>query len=104
MTASKTIISKYSDILNTLENSFQTNMETEDIYALVKMQLDKMPSWTINNVNLDGTGSMSYTYSYPNQKLSVMIPIQDTVTNAKTIIDGIQAGKTFGELTTVPQT
>ena len=99
MTESKTIISKYSDILGTLENSFQTNMETEDIYALVKMQLDKMPSWSINNVNLDGTGSMSYTYSYPNQKLSVMLPKQETVTNAKEIINGIQAGKTFSELT-----
>ncbi len=100
MTSSKTMISKYSDILNTLENSFQTNMATEDIYALVKMQLDKMPSWSIHNVNLDGTGSMSYTYSYPNQKLSVMLPIQDTVTNAKKVIEGIQAGKTFAELTT----
>ena len=100
MTLSKTLISKYSSILATLENSFQTNMETEDIYSLVKMQLDKMPSWEINNVNLDGTGSMSYTYSYPNQKLSVMIPQEETITNAKKIIDGIQAGKTFVELAT----
>jgi LCP family protein required for cell wall assembly len=98
LTSSKTIINKYSSILSTLEGSFQTNMETDSIYALVKMQLDKMPSWTINNVNLDGTGSMTYTYSYPNQKLYVMVPTESTVTYAKTIIDGILAGKTFNEL------
>lgn len=100
MTSSKTLISKYSDILSTLENSFQTNMETDDIYALVKMQLDKMPSWTINNVNLDGTGKMTYTYSYPRQELYVMVPKEETITNAKTIISGVLEGKTYAELTT----
>lgn len=102
MTSSKTIISKYSSILATLENSFQTNMETDDIYALVKMQLDKMPSWTINNINLDGSGKMTYTYSYPRQELYVMVPNQDTVTGAKTIIDGILKGRTYLEVTTPP--
>lgn len=98
MTSSKTIISKYSSILSTLEGSFQTNMKTNQIYSLVKMQLDDMPSWTINNVNLDGSGSMTYTYSYPKQKLYVMVPYENTIAEAKKVISAIEAGQKFSEI------
>jgi LCP family protein required for cell wall assembly len=98
LSSSKTIISKYSDILNSLEGSFQTNMETNSIYALIKMQLDDMPSWNINSISVDGTGLMTYTYSYPKQKLYVMVPTESTIENAKAKIQGIMEGKSFQEL------
>ena len=31
-----------------------------------------MKGWTFETFNLDGNTGMDYTYSYPNQKLSVM--------------------------------
>ncbi len=100
LSSSKTIISNYSEILKSLEGSFQTNMETEKIYSLIKMQLDDMPKWNVNSISLDGKGSMTYTHSYPKQKLYVMVPNQTTVTNAKNIIDGIISGKKYSEIVT----
>lgn len=98
LSSSKTLISKYSDILKTLEGSFQTNMETEKIYSLIKLQLDDMPKWNVNSISLDGKGSMTYTHSYPKQKLYVMVPNESTITTAKKTIDAIVEGKTFSEI------
>ncbi len=100
LSSSKTLISKYSEILESLEGSFQTNMETDKIYSLIKMQLDDMPKWTVNSISLDGSGSMTYTHSYPKQKLYVMVPNEKTITNAKTVIDGITSGKKYSEIVT----
>lgn len=98
LTSSTTLISNYSELLDSLEGSFQTSMETNQIYALIRMQLDDMPKWDIHSVNLDGTSSMSYTYSYPKQKLSVMNSKEETVTYAKKVIDEIMAGKKYEEI------
>lgn len=94
LTSSRTLISKYSDILKSLDGSFQTSMSTKEIYSLIKLQLDDMPRWNVNSISLNGSGSMTYTYSYPKQKLYVMVPNQKTVTDAKTKIENILTGKT----------
>lgn len=81
--SSKTLITKYTNILNSLESSFQTNMGSNKIYSLVNMQLDKMPSWEITSISLDGTGKSEYTYSYSGQRLYVMEPDMSIVNSAK---------------------
>ena len=81
--SSKTMITKYTNILNLLQDSFQTNMSSDKIYDLVHMQLDQMPSWSIESISLDGTGKSEYTYSYSGGKLYVMEPDLDTVINAQ---------------------
>lgn len=91
--SSKTLITKYTSILESLGDSFQTNMGTDKIYKLVNMQIDKMPSWSIETYSLDGTGASEYTYSYQHQKLYVMIPDEKTVTTAKNKIDAVEQGK-----------
>lgn len=92
VTSSSTLIGKYSDILNALNGSFDTNISTEDITGLVNMQLSDMAKWTIDSYNLDGTGGSAYTYSYPNQLLYVMYPDQTTVDTAKQKIKAILEG------------
>lgn len=87
--SSKTLITKYTNILNSLQSSFQTNISSNKIYSLVNMQLDKMPSWNIESISLDGTGKSEYTYSYSGQKLYVMEPDLKTVDTAKEKIKGI---------------
>lgn len=91
--SSKTLITKYTGILNSLQYSFQTNIGSNKIYDLVNMQLDKMPSWEIESISLDGTGSSEYTYSYHSQKLYVMEPDIETINAAKTKINSIMRGK-----------
>ena len=88
--SSSTLITKYTDILDSLGGSFQTNMPTTKIYNLVNMQLDKMPSWNIESISLNGKDSHNYTYTYPKQKLYVMEPDINSVNEAITKIDEIE--------------
>lgn len=79
----KNIINDSGKILSVMNGSFNTNITSDDITALVKMQLDDMSDWKVETYNIDGSGSMTKTYSYPNQNLYVMIPNEKTVTTAK---------------------
>jgi len=85
--SSKTLVTKYTSILKSLGSSFQTNTPQDQIYSLVNMQLDLMPSWSIDTYSLDGTDSRNYTYSYPGSKLYVMEPDYKTVVNARGLIN-----------------
>lgn len=82
VTSSSTIISNYTEILNALNGTFETNLTMDEITSLVKMQINDMSGWKMESYNVDGTGAMLPTYSYPNQNLYVMNPNMDTVTNA----------------------
>ncbi|MBR5621156.1 LCP family protein [Candidatus Saccharibacteria bacterium] len=99
VTSSSTLISKYSDILNALSGSFDTNISTGDITSLANMQLSDMAKWTIESYNLDGTTGGAYTYSYPSQILSVMHPDEATVETAKQKIHATLTGETADEET-----
>ena len=90
---SPAIITGYSKILNSLKGTFQTNMSDNDIQKLIKMQLDDMAKWNITSYSLDGSDGSEYTYSYPNQLLYVMVPDEDTVTEAQELIDKVEAGE-----------
>jgi LCP family protein required for cell wall assembly len=83
ISSSTVLLNKYSEILKSLNDSFETNMEADKITSLVKMQLDDMAKWSIDTYNVTGTGSLEYTYSYPNQRLYVMYPDYKTVETAK---------------------
>lgn len=80
------VITKYVSLLNSLKNSFQTNMEDIDILNFIKMQLNDMASWNITSYGLTGTDSSNYTYSYKDAKLYVMIPNEDSIVEAKELI------------------
>ena len=80
---SKTILTKYTSILNSLEGSFQTNIEQDDISSLVKEQLNSMSSWEIKNNALTGTGASKSTYSMGSTLVYVMIPDESSVSSAK---------------------
>lgn len=60
---SKTILTKYSNILNSLSVSFNTNIDQNEISSIVKNQLDNMPKWKIKTIFLTGTGANNTTYS-----------------------------------------
>lgn len=81
--SSKTILTKYTSILNSLEGSFQTNIKQDEISNLVKGQLNNMSSWTIKTNSLTGTGANNPTYSMGSQKLYTMIPDATSVEEAK---------------------
>ena len=90
---SPAILTKYNSLMNSISGSFVTNMPTDRITSLLKMQLKKKYKWTITSNSLDGADSSNYTYSYSSQKLYVMEPIEDSVNYAKKLIDSVIDGE-----------
>jgi len=84
VTESKVLISKYNSILNALNGSFQTDMPIDNITSFIRYQLDKMPKWTVESIQVSGYNSSNYTYSMGmNYKLYVMEPDYNSLNNAK---------------------
>lgn len=69
---SKEIINNYQAILKNTKDTFQTNFTNKEITTFIKKELENLGGWTVTSTAITGTGSLEYTYSYPNQKLYVM--------------------------------
>lgn len=86
ITSSTALISNYDQILNSISDNMDTNISSKDISKLVKMQLSDMRGWSIESINLTGTGQMGPTYTFPTLKLYTMLPDEDSVNEAQTKI------------------
>lgn len=76
-------INTYLKLLSTLENSFQTNMSKTDINRLIDMQTKNNYSWNIESISVNGYDHSDYTYSYPWEKLYVMLVDENSLNEAK---------------------
>lgn len=89
VTSSTTLVTNFSQILDSVGNSFSTNMETKNINRFVKMQLSDMRGWSIESQNLIGTDLYTKeTYTYPSLELYVMKQDKESVDAAKEKIKG----------------
>lgn len=88
-----TLISEYTNILNVLNGKFATNMDMNEVLNLIKYELDDLKDYSIESIQVDGYGDMGETYSYPYQKLWIMIPYQDTIDSAKSSINKVLNNK-----------
>ena len=89
VTSSTTLVTNFSQILDSVGNSFSTNMETKSINRFIKMQLNDMRGWSIESQNLIGTDLYTKeTYTYPNLKLYVMKQDKKSVETASEKIKG----------------
>lgn len=82
-----TILNNYSSILNSMEGMFATDMSSNDIAALVKMQLSDQASWNVKSFAVSGKGSSQKTYSMPSQRSYVMIPDTSEVSYAALLVN-----------------
>lgn len=87
LTSGSTILTEYTNIINVLDGKFATNIDMNEVTDFIKYELNDLKDYTIINTQLDGYGSMGPTYSYPYQDLWIMIPYEDTITNAKNLIN-----------------
>ncbi|MCD7839005.1 MAG: LCP family protein [Erysipelotrichaceae bacterium] len=93
---SPAIITNYSSLLNAISGSFETNMTSDEITSLIKMQLNDMADWDIQQIQLTGTGTSMTGGAYmPNNKLYYMIPDEDSVENAASLIQAMVDGETI---------
>lgn len=86
---SSELLYNYADVLEAVEGTFQTNMQSEEIYELVMMQLKNPGEWTIESYAVSGSGTKSNTYTMPNTITYVMIPNEDTINEAKEKIQAV---------------
>ncbi len=94
--SSTSILTNYTQILNTLQSSFQTNFTQQNMTYFIKKQLNDMKPWTITMIHLDGTSSYQNTYTYGSQKLYVMLPDMNSIGEAQNQIKQI-VGETQNE-------
>ncbi|MGN1277017.1 MAG: LCP family protein [Floccifex sp.] len=89
---STAILDKIPDILNIMEDLFQTNMETGQILSFVRQQLSQGNEWSVYTYSLNGTGATDYAYELQDYAY-VMYPDETTIQNAKEDIENIMEGK-----------
>lgn len=94
-TSGTTIITNYPQILDSLGGMFVTSMSSEDLSALVKMQLDDMATWDIKSYAVSGEGGWEYTYSSISlgKKSWVMYPDEDMVAYGSELIQKVLDGE-----------
>ena len=87
ISSNKSIILGYEKILSAIDGSFESNLTSENITSLVRLQLDEMSPWQVESYNVNGSGRLTKTHSYPNQDLYVMDIDQTTLSTAKTKLE-----------------
>lgn len=97
MTSGSTIISNYSDILESLSGMFSTSFTVDEISALVKMQLNDMASWDIHSFAVTGHGGSDKPYSQFGLTSYVMYPDENVVDYAGELIQKVLGGETLTE-------
>ncbi len=90
---SPAIITGYSSIMSTVGDTFQSNMDSDEMMSLIKMQLNEGGSWNITSQSVDGSGANSI-WSPANQTYSYMMyPDMDSVNAAlleiQKVMDGV---------------
>ncbi len=92
LTAS-TLISRYSQIMDSMEGMFVTSMPKETITEFVKQQLNDMSSWNILNYAVSGSNGRETTFSAPDYQAYVMHPDQKTVEYGSELIRRVLDGE-----------
>lgn len=90
---SPAVITKYTKLLNSLEDTFLTNMSSDRITNFIKMEIKDGGNYSISNIVLNGTSANMVTYSYPGSKLYVMIPDEEQINDSKNEINRVYYNK-----------
>ena len=90
--SSPSVLMSYTSVLAAVESSIQTSMPLDVMSSLVKRQLQTGQSWDVESISVNGSDASEYTYSYPGQRLYVMMPDQATVKTAQEKIQAVQNG------------
>lgn len=86
---SPAVLQNFTQLMNGLEGSFETNMPYDEISEIVRDQLAGGGAWNVESYSVDGTGAKATTYSM-NRELYVMVPDEATVETAKEKIEQIK--------------
>lgn len=90
---SMSLLTNYADVMKSISGSFETNLTSKQIQALVKMQMDDMASWNVLTYSASGTDGKETTYSSPGHSAYVMIPDESTVQKGIELVDKVCNGE-----------
>lgn len=88
---SPAILTNLGDMIDAVSDNFETNMSKDKVTGLIKMQLNKGGEWELNTYAVNGTGAVKKTYSSGERQLSVVLPDQETVDEAKAKIRNVMS-------------
>ena len=94
---SPAVISGYLSLMDSVSDSFITNMPKGSISDLVKMKLNEGGSWNIVSNSVNGYVSEAYTYSDSSQLLSVMMQDEASVQHASELIEKCENGEVLSD-------
>ena len=77
------------NILDALQGTFLTNVDTRSLLEMVTDQIDSMGAWTINSRHVDGSTGSSECASMPGQLLSVVYADESVVSAIREEMTGI---------------
>lgn len=86
------LLVRYSALMEALEGSFETSVPYDTISSIVRDQLANGDSWNVVSYSADGYGDSQIPYSM-SQYAYVMVPYQDTVDTAKSLIAQVYNGE-----------
>lgn len=92
--SSGAIVTNYSQILDSLQGMFATDMPKDLMSQYIKMQIDDMPKWSVLSYAVTGKGGRNTTYSMPGYSSAyVMYPNEESVAKATELIGKVLNGE-----------
>ena len=92
---SVSVISHVDKLLEAIQGSFVTDLEINQIYALVQMQLDDMATWDILNYSITGTTGMATSYAMganSGNLYSMVFLNKDSINKGTTLLQKVLSG------------
>lgn len=89
------ILTNYVGILNSLQDSVQTNMKTADLFSLFNMQIENPGKWNFEMNSIEGEGSTGRhpSYAMPGYSLYMMVPYEGSVKSTQNKIQAVMEVK-----------
>ena len=90
---SSKLLTNYSEIMESLSGSFQTNASKAMIGELVRITMDRSKGdWTVLTYSANGWGNTDYAYSL-GAYAYVMVPYEDTIDYARSLAIAVAKGE-----------
>ena len=89
---SPAIVTHFTDVLDVVTENVRTNITTEEINALVRMQLSDMAEWSVEMYAVDGEETYGPSYALGGEEVFLVEPYYDTVETAREMIRDFVGG------------
>lgn len=99
---SVTMLTNYTGIMDSLSDVVSTNVPSDQMTKLVKMQLSTMKKWSIQSYTVTGVTGSEWCMSYSGNPLSIVYVDEAQIDLVKAKIAAVEAGEDPDLITSVP--